>query len=79
MTLEEFSSNLSAQEAEVGSVVAVDVLSKPDIQFSPHGMWFFSVRTSVTFEIDGTFEQEEFVDYYVLEGDEWRLWFSAAD
>lgn len=69
MTLEEFVADLSAQEDAVGRVVVVDLLSEPDIQFSPHGMWFFTVRNLVTFDINGTFEEEEFVDYYLLEGD----------
>jgi len=79
ITLEEFISELTAQEADVGSVIAVDVLSKPEIEFSAHGMWFFSVRVLITFDVDGTLEQEEFVDYYILEAGEWRLWFSAVD
>lgn len=79
VTVEEFVADLSTQEADVGSVMAVDVLSEPDIQFSPHGMWFFTVRTRVTYSVNGSLEFEDFVDYYVLEENEWRFWFSADD
>lgn len=79
VTVEEFVADLSTQEADVGSVMAVDVLSEPDIQFSPHGMWFFTVRTRVTYSANGSLEFEVFVDYYVLEENEWRFWFSADD
>lgn len=79
MTVEEFIADLSAQEVEVGRVVAVEVLTEPDIQFSPLGVWFFSTLTRVSFDRNGSIETEEFVDYYVLEEDQWRFWFSAAD
>lgn len=65
--------------ADVVRVVVVDVLSEPDIQFSPLGMWFFTVRTRVTYSANGSLEFEDFVDYYVLEENEWRFWFSADD
>lgn len=78
-TQEEFAVDLSAQELEVGRIADVEILSEPDIQFSPQGIWFFTVQARYTFDVDGTLEVEETVDYYVLEGDAWKFWFSAAD
>ncbi len=78
-TLEEFVAHLSAQEAEFGRVVGVELLSEPDIRLSPISNWFFTIRTRVTYKRNGTLETDEFTDAYILEDGEWKFWFSAAD
>ncbi len=78
-TLEEFAAHFSAQEAEFGRVVGVELLSEPDIRLSPIGNWFFTIRTRVTFDTNGSLETDEFTDVYILEDGEWKFWFSVAD
>lgn len=78
-TVEDFVASLSAQEADIGQVVDVEILSKPDYQSSPQGIQFFTVQTRYTFDVDGTPEVEETVDHYVLEDGEWKFWFSATE
>ncbi len=78
-TVEAFAAESVAQEAQLGRVVQVDLLSKPNVQFSPQGVWFFTVRTHVTFDMGGTTRTQDFTDYYLLEGDQWKFWLSAND
>lgn len=79
---EAFIKFMQAQEAEIGRVVEVEILSKPVVQIKPvsgtkKDIKFFTIRTKTTYEKNGRFENYEFTDYYIQEKDKWKFWFSS--
>jgi len=78
-TVDEFAANLASQELELGHVVSYDILSEPNVQFSPLGVWFFTVKARYIYNKNGTNDIVEKFDYYVYEGSNWKFWFSANE
>jgi hypothetical protein len=63
---------------KVGKITAIT--PSPEtvaVQTSPTGQTYFIVHSAVTFSLKGQASTRTIASYYLLEGGQWRFWFSA--
>jgi hypothetical protein len=66
-----------AQQSTVGTIVAVTRVTTNAPSTNPAGLTYFTATYDVTRTLGGISRTYRYVVYFVAEGDQWRLWFTA--
>lgn len=78
MTADAFVAQAAAQQMAVGTTTAVRRLSVGDVQTNPAGLSFLVATYAITQQrSDGSSVTSAYDAYFVLQGDSWKLWFTA--
>lgn len=77
VTKEEFVTDFAKVEDNTGRVIETEILSSPDIQLKSPNQWIFSVNTKITYDKKGNIETYGFEEYYGVENNEWKFWYST--
>jgi hypothetical protein len=63
---------------KVGKITAITPIPETiAVRTSPTGQSFFIAHSAVTFSLNGQSSTRTITSYYLLEGGQWRFWFSA--
>jgi hypothetical protein len=73
MTAEIFTSSMVAQEDQLGEIVEVKILSVPELLPDASDHVMFMVEIAVTYKKGEQITVNNYLDYYVLEEDGWRV------
>jgi hypothetical protein len=73
MTAEDFALSMSAQEDQFGKIVEVEILSTPSLLPETGGQVMFTVEIAVSYQKGERILVNRYLDYYTLEGGEWRV------
>jgi hypothetical protein len=63
---------------KVGKITAITPIPETvAVQTAPTGESYFIAHSDVTFLLNGQTSTRRVASYYLLEGGQWRFWFSA--
>jgi hypothetical protein len=75
----DFAALMNQLSDKVGAITAMTPTSgPPTIRFDSGGQAYFTLTENVTYTRGGTSTTTQITSYYLLEGGQWRFWFSAA-
>lgn len=78
MSADAFVAQADSQRAAIGATSRLDRLALGDIQTNPAGISFFVATYAVTqVRADGTRTTSTYDAYFVMQGEAWKLWFTA--